>query len=162
MTDYMVVRYGLAPDSTLGHFVRLNGGQTRLAFTLEDERRLTKVYGETCIPTGKYKLSLRTDGMDDPEMMNYRYRERFGDWHKGMIHVEDVPDFISIYIHILNRTSQTKGCIGVGEVPLIDTNGEFSIGSSEAAYRAVYDEICPKLLAGEDVWLHVTEIQPWA
>ena len=38
------------------------GKRTFLAYTLEDEQRDVKVYGETRIPAGTYKLKLRTVG----------------------------------------------------------------------------------------------------
>jgi len=164
MKQYAVVRYGLGRNSTLGLFRRLiDGGDTvDMAFTLEDERRHTKVYGETCIPVGTYELKLRTDGMDNPEMMNHDYRRKYGEWHKGMIELQNVPEFTSVYIHILNYETQTKGCVGVGEVPGIYPDGEFFIGRSEAAYKKVYEEIATALIAGEKCVLHVTEMQPWA
>jgi len=160
--QYAVVRYGLGRNSTLGLFQRVEPDEAQLCFGLEDERRHTKVYGETCIPTGTYELRLRTDGMDDEDMFNGRYRKRFGDRHKGMIWLQNVPNFEWVYIHILNYEHQTKGCIGVGEVPGIYPDGEFFVGRSEPAYWKVYEDIVPALISGERVLLHVTEIQPWA
>jgi hypothetical protein len=158
MKTFQVARYGLGRNSTLGYFSRItNDAREEICFTLEDERRYTKVYGETCIPVGTYELRLRTEGD-----MHQDYRRRFGDRHKGMIWLQDVPDFTFVYIHILNYEYQTKGCIGVGEVPAIYPDGEFWVGRSESAYWRVYDEIVPALIAGEKVVLHVTEVQPWA
>lgn len=164
MKQYAVVRYGLGRNSTLGILRKIvsDGEDTDWCFTLEDERRLTKVPGETCIPVGTYPLKLRTDGMDDPKMMNFDYRKRYGDWHKGMIELQNVPGFTSVYIHILNYEHQTKGCVGVGLVPSIHPDGEFWIGRSADAYKQVYEEIATALIAGEACVLHITEMQPWA
>lgn len=164
MRQYRVVRYGLGRNTTLGFWTRIeeDDSETQLDFSLEDERRHTKVYGETCIPTGSYELKLFTDHMDDEEWMNGRYRKKYGDRHKGMLHLQNVPEFTSVYIHILNYEHQTKGCIGVGEVPAIYPDGEFWIGRSTPAYWRLYEEIAPLLIAGERVVVHVTEIQPWA
>lgn len=164
MKTFRVVRYGMGQNSTLGFFTRVSesGGEEKICFTLEDERRNTKVYGETCIPTGTYELGLFTEHMDDEAWMNGRYRKKYGDRHKGMIHLLNVPNFEQVYVHILNYEHQTKGCVGVGDVPGIYPDGEFYIGRSTDAYWKVYDEIVPPLIAGERVVLHVTEIQPWA
>ena len=164
MKQYTTVRYGMGRNSTLGLFNRVEeeGPDSVMGFTLEDERRHTKVPGETCIGVGTYELLLRTDGMDSPELMNGRYRNKWGDRHKGMIHLQNVPNFTWVYIHILNYEHQTQGCIGVGEVPGIYPDGEFFIGRSTPTYWKVYEEIAPALIAGERVVLHVTEMQPWA
>ena len=163
MKQYSVVRYGMGRNSTLGILTRLHGGdEEELCFTLEDERRTTKVQGETCIPVGSYELKLRTDGMDNMNTMNGRYRNRFGSRHKGMIWLQEVPDFTWVYIHIGNDEDETEGCILTGKIPQISLDGEFSVGNSTEAYWKVYEEIAPALIAGEKVILHVTEMQPWA
>lgn len=159
MKQYRLVRYGLGRNTTLGFWTRIedDDSETQLDFSLEDERRHTKVYGETCIPTGTYELKLRTEGG-----MHGDYLDKYGDRHKGMLWLQNVPDFEWVYIHILNYERQTKGCIGVGEVPMIYPDGEFWIGRSTPAYWRLYEEIAPLLIAGERVVVHVTEIQPWA
>jgi hypothetical protein len=164
LKTYRVIRYGMGRNSTLGFFTRVENGdkETRLGFTIEDERRHTKVPGETCIPTGTYDLRLNTDHMDDEGWMNCDYRKKWGDRHKGMIEITKVPDFTNVYIHILNYESETRGCIGPGETPGIHADGEFYVGRSTPVYWAIYEEIVPALIAGERVVLHVTEIQPWA
>ena len=155
---FEVARFGLGKNSTLSTFSAIEGaGRRQMAFSIEDERRVTKVYGETCIPVGTYELKLRTHGG-----MHQDYLEKYGDRHKGMIWLQDVPEFEWIYIHILNYEYQTKGCIGPGEVPGIYPDGEFYVGRSTPAYWKIYDEIAPLLIAGEKVVLHVTEVQPWA
>lgn len=159
MRNYRVIRYGMGRNSTLGLFMRVeeDGSETQLCFTLEDERRKTKVMGETCIPTGSFDLVLYKDGSKHKD-----YGDKYGSRHKGMILVKDVPDFVGVLIHILNYENQTDGCVGVGLVPAIAPDGEFYILRSTDAYWKVYEEIVPLLIAGERVVLHVTEIQPWA
>lgn len=158
MRNWRVVRYGLGRNTTLGFFSRLvDDKDEHICFSLEDERRHTKVPGETCIPTGSYELKLRTEGG-----MHGRYQDRFGDRHKGMIWLQNVPDFEWVYIHIGNTDDDSRGCILPGTVPLIYPDGEFHVGRSTDAYWKVYEEIVPALIAGERCVLHVTEIQPWA
>ena len=159
MRTYRVVRYGLGRNTTLGFWTRVedDDNETQLDFSLEDERRHTKDYGETCIPAGTYELKLRTEGG-----MHQRYSERFGARHKGMIWLQNVPDFQYVYVHIGNTDDDTKGCILPGEVPGIYPDGEFYVGRSTPAYWRLYEEIVPLLIAGERVVLNITEIQPWA
>lgn len=157
--EFEVCRYGFGKNSTLGFFSELTGplGKRFICFTLEDERRETKVYGETCIPAGTYTLERYQQGSKHED-----YARRFGPRHHGMILLKKVEGFTGVLIHILNFESQTDGCIGVGKEPGIYSDGEFFIGRSEPAYLEVYDLIMPKLIAGHNVLLHVTEMQPWA
>ena len=67
-----------------------------LAYTLEDEQRDVKVYGETRIPAGTYKLKLREEGG-----FHNKYLARYGaDWHHGMIWVQDVPNLVEVVVDI--------------------------------------------------------------
>ena len=55
-----VLRISSQDDSTSGIlFDVVNGKRKFLCYTLEDEQRDVKVWGETRIPAGEYKLSLR-------------------------------------------------------------------------------------------------------
>jgi hypothetical protein len=157
MRTWEVARFGFGEDSTLGMWYRVTDeGRKRLCFNLEDERRVTKVAGETCIPVGTYTLKLRTDGRNAT-----KYGERW-DWHKGMIELVDVKDFVAIQVHPGNTDDDTRGCLLPGRVPLVYPDGEFRVGKSSGAYRMIYEEIVPHLIAGEKCVLHVTEVQPWA
>jgi hypothetical protein len=158
MRRFEVVRFGFGQDSTIGILAEvLNGNRKRIAFTIEDERRLTKVYGETCIPTGTYELELQTSGE-----LHEKYAARYGPRHMGMIHVKAVPGFIGIMFHPGNSDDDTKGCILPGTVPVITQDGEFKVADSQPAYWKFYDDIAPSLAAGKRCILTVTEVQPWA
>ena len=57
---YEVLRVSSGKDSTSGLLFEIdNNKRTFLAYTLEDEQRDVKVWGETRIPAGTYKLKLR-------------------------------------------------------------------------------------------------------
>jgi len=99
--------------------------------TLEDSKRQHKVWGETCIPAGTYKLELRAEGG-----MTQRYAKRYPDMHKGMIWLRHVPEFEWVYIHVGNYPSDTLGCILVGTTVSADM-----IGASRNAYEAIYPTI---------------------
>ena len=118
-----------------------------LAYTLEDEYREEKVYGETRIPNGIYELGLRKVGG-----YNQRYTKRFPDIHKGMLQVLNVPNFEYILIHCGNTDEHTAGCLLVGdsqENNQIQKDG--FIGKSTQAYKRIYPSIAKALERGEKV-----------
>ena len=147
-----VMRYAFGIDSTLGRLYVSDDERSFECFTLEDERRTVKVKGETCIPPGSYEVVLRTEGG-----MHGRYTERFPEWHKGMLWLQDVPGFSYVYVHIGNNDDHTEGCILVGTVPVVLPDGEFEVSRSAEAYRKLYLKVVETLDAGERVVLHVME-----
>lgn len=162
MRTYQVTRYGFGRNSTLGFWERINGAPLLndfLCWNLEDERRNTKVQGETCIPVGTYELKLRTEGS-----LHAKYSERFGARHKGMLHLQNVENFEWIYVHIGNEEDDTDGCLLPGMHPAFDDDEplEFAVAASTEAYWMLYEEIVPLLIAGQKVVVHITEMQPWA
>ena len=118
-------------DATLS-LVYLDG--EFICFGLEDEYRADKVPSETRIPQGNYKVGVRQVGGFDA-----RYRAKFGSWHKGMLHVLDVPEFEHILIHIGNTDEDTAGCLLVGMGA--NTANELSISNSTAAYQLLYTKV---------------------
>ncbi len=111
-------------------------------FGLEDEYRATKVVKETRIPEGIYKVGVRTVGG-----FNYRYDRKFPDFHKGMLHLLNVPGFEYILIHIGNTDENTDGCLLVGCGAM--SCGEISIQSSRVAYEKLYQKVIGAALANE-------------
>lgn len=105
-------------------------------FTLEDQYQNVKVYGETRIPSGKYKVRLRTVGR-----LHEKYRVRFPKFHKGMLELVDVPGFTNILIHIGNTDDDTLGCILVGRKVVISNNGKFTLEDSTTAYIQLYNKV---------------------
>ena len=118
-----------------------------LAYTLEDEQRDKKVFGETRIPDGTYKLGLRKEGG-----YHQKYSKRFDDIHIGMLHVLDVPNFEYILIHCGNTDEHTAGCLLVGDS---QENNQIKkdgfIGKSSQAYKRIYPRIASSLERGEKV-----------
>ena len=106
-----VLRISSQKDSSSGILFDVsNGRRSFLCYTIEDEQRDIKVYGETRIPPGTYKLKLRTVGG-----FHSRYNSKYGDWHKGMIWVQDVPGFEYILWHTGNTDESTMGCLILGQ-----------------------------------------------
>ena len=117
-------------------------------FTLEDEKRNVKVWGETRIPAGVYKLRLQTAGKMSP-----RYASKFP-FHKGMLHLLNVPNFEGVFIHIGNTDDDTAGCILLG---LSHSVGSNLIGSSTSAYLQTYPIIADAISAGEQVTIQIVD-----
>lgn len=148
MMNLELDRFGYGDDSTLGK-LWIDGDFE--CFTLEDERREVKVRDETCIPPGRFEILLRDEGP-----MNDRYRDRFPDFHVGMLWLQEVPGFEYIYLHIGNKESHTSGCPLVGQVPIALPDGEFEIAYSRAAYVPMYLKVIGALKRTR-VWIHVKE-----
>ena len=100
-------RLNLTPNYTEGELY-VNG--VYFCKTLEDTNRdlnkngqfdnnEKKVYGETCIPYGKYKIILS-------------YSPKF---KRELPEILEVPDFQGIRIHRGNKVADTLGCILCGE-----------------------------------------------
>ena len=132
-----VLRFSSESDSTNGLLFDITEGVKFLAYTLEDERREEKVMSETRIPAGTYEVKLRTEGGH-----HNKYASRYGSMHKGMLWLQDVPNFKWILIHCGNTDEHTAGCLLVGdsqENNQIKENG--FIGSSSNAYKRIYPSI---------------------
>ena len=139
-----VLRYSSGIDSTLG-ILSENGPEGRefLAYTLEDEFREKKVSAETRIPEGTYDVTLRTEGG-----FHSRYAAKFGDWHKGMLWVRDVPGFEYILIHTGNTDEHTMGCLLVADSSTQNITKDGFIGASVSAYKRIYPSLAEWLLDG--------------
>ena len=141
-----VIRFSSGTDSTNG--ILLNKTDNKfLAYTLEDEYRSEKKYGETRIPDGTYELGLRKVGG-----YNAKYSKRFADIHTGMLHVLNVPGFEYILIHCGNTDEHTAGCLLVGDS---QENNQITkdgfIGKSTQAYKRIYPRIAEAIERGEEV-----------
>jgi len=120
-------------------------------YTLEDEFRNEKVYAETRIDDGRYRIEFRTEGD-----FHARYLAKFGpDFHRGMLWIKDVPNFEYVLIHIGNDDDDTAGCLLVGSS---NSNGSNFIGASEKAYKKFYPKIADALLNGECVEIEFVTI----
>ena len=129
-------RYSSEKDSTLGMLMLVDDETDKkdfLCFTLEDEKRETKVYGETRIPEGTYQIEYRKEGG-----YHNKYTKRFPNIHRGMLHITNVPNFEYILIHCGNDTSHTHGCLLVGDVISQNVSKEPFLGQSSNCYKRIY------------------------
>jgi len=147
-----VIRHQFGSDATNG-MLFIDG--VFECYTLEDEYRDVKVMHETCIPEGEYEIKFRTVGG-----FHTRYLSRYGaDWHKGMLWLQDVPEFEYILIHTLNDSTQTSGCLGVGSVQQdLDLDAKGLISQSTDAYKRLYPKIRDALLNEEKVTIKYSKI----
>ncbi len=130
--EIRVDRFVSDSDSTISRIL-IDG--KFVCFGLEDEYREEKIVGETRIPKGVYKIALRTEGG-----FHNRYKKRFPQIHKGMLHIQSVPGFEYILIHCGNTDEHTKGCLLVGS-QAITTPGDMMITASAVAYKIFYPKV---------------------
>ncbi len=143
-----VLRFSSQTDSTNGLLFDVTNERNFLAYTLEDEAREEKIKGETRIPSGTYKITLRTVGG-----YHAKYAKKYGSWHKGMLWVRNVPGFEYILIHTGNTDEHTMGCLLVGDTQQqnVSKSKDGFIGASNDAYKRIYPPIAEALLRGDEV-----------
>lgn len=109
---------------------------------LEDVHRgsAPKVPGATCIPNGRYRVSIT-------------HSPRF---KRLLPLVHDVPGFVGIRIHAGNTADDTEGCLLPGRRRGV-LNGKDAVLESTAAFNALYAKL---LLAKGEVWLTVSTQPP--
>jgi hypothetical protein len=148
-----VLRISSESDSSSGLFFDISNDKKKfLCYSLEDEYRNDKVMHETRVPAGTYKILLRKVGG-----FHAKYTKRY-DFHKGMLHVQDVPGFQYILIHTGNTDEHTSGCLILGDS---QENNQLIkdgfIGKSRNAYSRVYPAIAAALESGEEVTITYTD-----
>jgi hypothetical protein len=129
MMDILVDRFVSDNDATIS---KVNVDRGFVCFGLEDEYRETKVANETRIPAGNYPVRMRREGD-----FHNRYAIRFQDIHRGMLHIQNVPNFEFILIHCGNTDEDTAGCLLVGSLALTQP-GQMAVTQSTEAYRRLY------------------------
>ena len=152
--ELKVVRKWKKPTYTIG-WLLVDG--VRLCDTLEDkDRGITqsmptteiykkKVYGQTAIPTGRYKVDMNTVS---PKFGSRAWARPYG----GIVPwIKDVPGFNRILIHVLNSPAETQGCLGVGW-----NRVKGKIVESTKAYKMLMEEyLLPAKARNEEIWLTI-------
>jgi len=143
--ELRLTRFSGGEEATLG--LLFNGDQFQ-CYTLEDQDNEPKIPGETRIPPGRYQIKQRNEGG-----MIVRYKKRF-DWHMGMLHLQDVPNFKYVYIHVGNKDDDTDGCILVGDGQVSNVIERGQVTNSVLAYQRLYESILGAL-SQEEVWITI-------
>ena len=145
-----LLRFSSQKEDTLG---LLYIDSNWVCFTLEDEFRTKKLHSETRILAGEYEIKLRTVGS-----FHQNYLSKFGpDFHKGMLWLQNVPNFEYILIHIGNKDDDTAGCILVGDTCQQNITEDGFIGSSNSTYKRIYPIIRDELLKGNKVTIKIVD-----
>lgn len=97
-----------------------------------------KVYGKTAVPAGTYEVKLT-------------YSNRF---KQIMPELLNVPHFLGIRIHSLNKSSETEGCIGVG----IYNNKIDWIDNSKITYNKLFKILSEANKRGEKINIIINNI----
>jgi len=147
-----VIRHQFGKDATNG-LLFIDG--VFECYTLEDEVRDAKVHSETAIPLGTYEIKFRNIGGFDT-----KYKARYGTtFHKGMLELQDVPNFKYILIHTGNTDEHTAGCLLLGETQQdLDKGKDGFVGGSGDAYKKMYPKVRDALLNKEKVTIEYSNI----
>lgn len=146
-----LLRFSSHSDSTLGILHDVSKDTTFLGFTLEDEHRESKLMHETRIPEGSYEIKFRTEGG-----MHSRYSKSYH-YHRGMLWLQDVPNFEWIYIHPGKTDDHTSGCILVGGNVKENITRAGELDNSLMFYQRIYCHIADAIERGETVMIHVMD-----
>lgn len=144
--NIIVERYSSGKEDTLSN-VYLDGVKECVA--IEDEFRKIKLSGETRIPDGRYKMSLRWSPKFSKE------------YNHEMLWVTNVPGFEYILLHWGNTDLDTDGCLIVGSVVgslLVKGVKHRAVLNSRKAYLALYAKVAPLVKAGKEVWIEYKTI----
>lgn len=101
-------------------------------YTLEDEVRDEKIYGETAIPAGTYRVIIS-------------FSPRF---QRDLPILVGVPGFEGVRIHPGNTAADTHGCILPGQ-----TRTANSVGASRLAFNSLFEKIKDAWARHEGIWL---------
>lgn len=112
---------------------------------LEEIKRI-KVYGETAIPYGRYRISMKRKS---PKYSQKKQYEKCGGY---LPYLRDVPGFSGVLIHIGNWASDSAGCILVGENKV-----KGGVVNSTLWFWKLYDILKAADDRGEEIWITITK-----
>lgn len=142
-TEIMLMRLSDNGVTTLGEF---RFGRNTI-ISLEDDYDEVKDPGNTRIPSGRYEIKLRTEGR-----FHNIFKARYS-FHRGMLHLQDVPDYQYILIHPGNTAKDTEGCIVPGNKIVNDNY----VSGSTFAYLFLYGYVIAAFDRGERVFLNIID-----
>ena len=150
-------RFSSQNESTLGILYIVNDETNQkdfLCFTLEDQKREVKVYGETRIPKGTYQIEYRKEGG-----YHNKYSKRFPSIHRGMLEIRDVPNFTHILLHCGNTDDDTDGCLLVGNVVSQNITKDGFLGQSTDCYKRIYPILADILDTQKHLWIKIINFE---
>lgn len=133
-------------------YVSKNDNLKYICDTIEDKVRNIndegKVYGETAIPFGIYKIDMNTVS---PKYSNYNKYPKYKKYNAKLPRLVDVPHFSGILIHIGNSAKDSSGCILVGE----NKKKGMVINSTKTFYRLMDEYLIPAYKQGEEITITI-------
>ena len=152
VVEVLLSRIAKRPTYTIGrlfingHYVSdcIEDRDRGLSDDMPEERvRMVKVYGETAIPSGRYRISLTKS----EKFKNRIWAKKYG----GLVPIlENVKGFSGIRIHPANTAEELLGCIAPGENTTVGR-----VNNSTAAYSRVMQELVPAWNAGIPIYITV-------
>lgn len=108
----------------------------------EEEIKSKKIYGQTAIPTGRYKILMN---VVSPK---FSQKEFYMNVCKGKVpRLEGIKGFSGVLIHSAATADNVEGCIGVG------FNTEIGrLTSIKEAFEKVYSKLSS---SKEDIWITI-------
>lgn len=109
-----------------------------------EEIKKKKVYGETAIPTGRYRVTMK---VQSPKYANKKQYAKC----KGYVpRLLDVPGFDGILCHIGNYAKDSYGCILLGENKI-----KGAVVNSTVWFWKFYDILKEADNRGEEIWITI-------
>lgn len=103
-----------------------------------------KVYGETAIPFGRYKITLE-------KSPKYSKKPKFVELTGGLMpYINNVPAWTGCLIHSGNTNKDTLGCILVGE-----NKEKGKVINSFSTFKRLWKLLVEANERGEEIWLTV-------
>lgn len=110
----------------------------------EEEIRRIKVYSETAIPYGRYRITLHR------QSPKYAKKKAFQSINGYMPHLLNVPGFSGILIHPGNWPTDSAGCILPGENKV-----KGGVVNSTMWFWKLYDKMKAADENGEEIWITI-------
>lgn len=136
-------------QTTMG--ILLEEGTKFICFVCEEHSKPLPG-GEVRAPAGKYPLYLRPKGT---HRLDKQYEVQFGEVHKGLLSLGEVPSLPNCIIHVGNSTLDTSGCLVVGAS--VNGVGCYSVLSSVHIYLVLYLRLVAELKKGNKIWLTIID-----
>lgn len=115
----------------------------------EEEIRTKKVYCETAIPTGEYKIALNVKSPKYSNFSKYTWARKYDGYIPRLL---DVKGFEGVLIHVGNYASQSCGCLLVG----FNTK-KGMVTSSVYAFSKLMDEyLIPATERNEEIMITIS------
>ena len=112
------------------------------------EIKSKKVYGETAIPTGRYKVDMNTTSPKYSNPNKYKYAKKYD---AKLPRILNIPGYEGVLIHTGNTASDTLGCVIVGKNTVVGK----VLDSVNTFCKLMDDYLVPARDKNEEIWINV-------